>query len=127
MPPASAVLPARRLRPGWPPRIPALILRWDLPAGLATLTPAGAALGPAKAAATTTRPATVRFRPGFVDIQRPSFQRGSIESGDGAVGFRGIVHFHKCEAAGTSCVAICNHIDSLHTAVLFEQCTNGTF
>src|SRR5689334_19361494 len=90
-----------------------------LPARFAPLTPETAAAAAWPATATSLGLGT-----SFIDVQRTSFEIRAIQGSDGPVGFLGLAHFHKREAAGAAGVTIRHQIDAINSSILFKHRTH---
>jgi hypothetical protein len=98
----------------------------SLPAGFPPAprrTAAPAALVAETPAASAT--ATLGFRTGFVHIDGPAPEHGSVEGSDGAVRFGGIRHFDEGKSARLAGVAVADQADPIDHTVLFEKRAYG--
>jgi hypothetical protein len=58
---------------------------------------------------------------GLIDFQRASAQFGSVQGGDGLIGFGSIWHFNKCKTAGAASLAVSDDADLVHVSVRLEN------
>src|SRR5262245_33746547 len=89
----------------------------------ASTTAAVAATSTAAAAAAA---AAFRLGPCFVDRQRTPLDLRAVQRGDRRLCFCVTAHLHKAESLGPACVAVDDHLDGLHRAVLLEQLLQRT-
>ena len=92
----------------------------QLPAGFSPL-PALTAARPAPESA------ALWFRPCLIDIKRAAVEIRAVKCSDGAVGFRGIGHFHEREATGAAGVAVGYKTDAVHGSVRLKERPERTF
>lgn len=98
----------------------------ELPAWFAGLSGVAAVVVPAAASAAATKalstvPGPFGLRLGLVDLQGPSAELSSVQRRDGLVGFAGVRHFHKCEAARATGFAVSDEVDLFHRSVFLED------
>jgi hypothetical protein len=75
----------------------------------------------AKASSTTASAGTVRLRLGFIDLQSPSAQFGSVQGSDGFFGFAGVGHFNERKAARAAGFPVGDQADLLDGSVGLEK------
>src|SRR5437588_11886031 len=73
--------------------------------------------------ATSTKPATAAcwLGPGFVHVQGPPVEVGSIELRNSGLGIARFRHFDEREATRLTCVTIRNDIDAFYAAIRRES------
>ena len=81
---------------------------------------------PTAAAITTAAPVAASAtsfltRPCFIDIQRPSPERVSVQRADCPFRVVSIAHFHKRKAPGTSGFPIGQDTNAIYRAIVFEK------
>jgi hypothetical protein len=72
-------------------------------------------------AAATAAKSTVRFRTGFVDVQRSTIQLPAVQFGDRAIRVRIGAHLHKSEPSCLTSIAIRNDTNALNGTIRLEQ------
>jgi hypothetical protein len=75
----------------------------------------------AKASSTTPAAGTVRLRLRLINLQSASLEFGSVQRGDGLLGFAGISHFHERKATRAAGFPIRDHADLFHGSVGLEK------
>jgi hypothetical protein len=92
-------------------------------AGTTAATPAAKSTAAASAAAKS----AVRFRTGFVHVQRASIKGVSVESGNGLIRLAFIFHLDECETAGTAGFTICHDSGAVYLAVPLKEAAYTLF
>jgi hypothetical protein len=69
--------------------------------------------------------ATLRFRPGFVDVERPPSDIPAVQCSDRTVPVGRVCHLDKRKTPCLACVPIGDQVDSLHAPIRFKQRTDG--
>jgi hypothetical protein len=87
----------------------------------------GSAFATAIAPECTAAEAAVLPGAGFIDVERPSVQFFSVESGDGPEGFIIVAHFDESEPSGLPGVTIGDDTYTVNRPVLLKQRSNGVF
>lgn len=96
----------------------AAILKGCLPARLAPLTAEPAAVSATSAAS------ALALGTSFIYVQCAAFEVGAIQAGNSPVGFLGVAHFDKREAAGTAGITIRDQIDTINRSIALEHGAN---
>src|SRR5579884_469788 len=106
--------------------------RTALPAWFARLTSVAAivvgvaaaaplAAPPAEAAARRSPRTALRPRPCFIDIERASAERASVDGRDRRLGLLVVPHLHERKTAGAPGIAIGDDADAIHRSIRLEQ------
>src|SRR5438067_9463254 len=66
---------------------------------------------------------TLHFRASFIHVDRSTAQLRAVQCRDRFLAVRGVRHFHECESARASGVAISHHRNAIHIAELSEKLT----
>jgi hypothetical protein len=78
-------------------------------------------------AATAAASRAIRFRTGFVHIQRPAVEVPAIEFVDGAIRFGVIAHLHESKPSRLARIPVRNDAHAIHGSICLKQGSNRTF